>query len=241
MCKGDENLMIDLPNAVAIQDGITAFRRWVSKTLVPNGRTFHENGGKDKRPASDSKDAPMAKRQKSDEAIKSTSKPGSLNNVKPDASSFGKGTGVSAGRVLPDFKKGASTPVPPPPPVQSSSTSLLASTLAKLKNSVDTKPSIGGINANSAFNPRPTLTKPVKLPNKKGFNIRFRDDEGKGEIEVVRFFKEEEWEFERPFWIPETGEDSVVSHMKEGSFMNVHKELEEEIDWFEPLRESLHF
>ena len=241
----DHTLMADLPNGEKIQQSIARFRRWVTDTLIANNRTVKpgDSNAKNKRPAGDAKVEPEAKKRKPDDVIGSASSTGArpvssskpvssakpVSIVKPNASTFGKGTQASSTpRQLPKFEK-----KPPQPPATGPANSLLASTMAQLKQLEQGRnPSLSA----SATAPVPRIAvKHTKVPNKKGHNIRFKDTAGVGALEAVKLFKEEPHEFERPFWIYEENA-SGVSHMKEGSFMGAHKDLEEEIDWFEPLR-----
>ncbi|KAK8845411.1 hypothetical protein IAR55_006124 [Kwoniella newhampshirensis] len=130
-------------------------------------------------------------------------------------------------------------------PATSSTSSLLSATLKALGNR--------GLTATSNVTPEPAQEpkrekEEVNPPryNAKGKiigSVRFRDlvkeEEGGGNLEEVKIFKEEPWEMELPFWKIQTEEDvhGLSAHQldqAEGAVLAAQRD-HAVIDWYEPI------
>lgn len=135
---------------------------------------------------------------------------------------------------LPEFRKKDPLPASPPlgsKPIPTPEADPVNSLLQKLNyGQIQAQKPMVSSAASSAFTPRP----PPRRPNRKGHTVRFRDSvPDAGVLETVRHFKQEPHELEPAPWsnIDGVSGDNVA----EGEALRVHGEMDEEVEWFEPL------
>ncbi|WWD22357.1 hypothetical protein CI109_106848 [Kwoniella shandongensis] len=150
---------------------------------------------------------------------------------------------------LPPIKKLDRPPSTTPTPAPSATSSLLSATLKALGSR--------GLTANVNATPEPSASNTLESKNQKEetkpprYNakgklinsVRFRDlvkeEQGGGNLEDVKLFKEEPWEMEMPFWKIQTEEDvhGLSAHQldqAEGAVLAAQRD-HAVIDWYEPI------